>query len=229
MSCLFITNSSTRLNEVGLLSRCLCVPLVFVRVVSAGYYHSSAITESGELYISGKNSSGQLGLGRKASKVIPIPSKVDFLNSVPINMAALGSDHSLVVTDKGEVLSWGGGESGRLGHRHKSSLLGFLSSASEYTPRLIKELEGVKKSSLLSSSLELEISTTSPQRINENKIALAACVCYIFCYIFLRSYRQVGFQIALAVLLGCDFSPGVRGISPIDVQVRSFRELLGEG
>ncbi|KAM0052515.1 putative regulator of chromosome condensation 1/beta-lactamase-inhibitor protein II [Helianthus debilis subsp. tardiflorus] len=121
--------------------------------ISAGYYHSSAITESGELYVWGKNNSGQLGLGRKASKVVPVPSKVDFLNGVPIKMAALGSDHSMAVTDKGEVLSWGGGESGRLGHGHKSSLLGFLSSTSEYTPRLIKELEGVKIKSVAAGML----------------------------------------------------------------------------
>ncbi|KAJ0792909.1 putative regulator of chromosome condensation 1/beta-lactamase-inhibitor protein II [Helianthus annuus] len=141
--------------------------------ISAGYYHSSAITESGELYVWGKNNSGQLGLGRKASKVVPVPSKVDFLNGVPIRMAALGSDHSMAVTDKGEVLSWGGGESGRLGHGHKSSLLGFLSSTrlntvflltidrvnnvsiycSEYTPRLIKELEGVKIKSVAAGML----------------------------------------------------------------------------
>ncbi|CAI9262094.1 unnamed protein product [Lactuca saligna] len=112
--------------------------------ISAGYYHSSAITESGELYMWGKNSSGQLGLGKKAGKLIPFPCKVEFLNGVPIKMAALGSDHSIAVTETGDVLSWGGGESGRLGHGHKSSLLGFLSSTSEYTPRLIKELEGVK-------------------------------------------------------------------------------------
>lgn len=121
--------------------------------ISAGYYHSSAITESGELYMWGKNSSGQLGLGRKAAKVIPVPSKVDFLSEVPVRMAALGSDHSIAVTEKGEVLSWGGGECGRLGHGHKSSLLGFLSSTSEYTPRLIKELEGVKIKSVAAGML----------------------------------------------------------------------------
>nr|GEV34951.1 ultraviolet-B receptor UVR8 isoform X1 [Tanacetum cinerariifolium] len=121
--------------------------------ISAGYYHSSAITESGELYMWGKSSSGQLGLGRKVAKVIPVPSKVEFLNGVPIKMAALGSDHSIAVTETGEVLSWGGGESGRLGHGHKSSLLGFLSSSSEYTPRLIKELEGVKVRSIAAGML----------------------------------------------------------------------------
>ncbi|KAK9682524.1 hypothetical protein RND81_10G080000 [Saponaria officinalis] len=59
-------------------------------------------------------------------------------------MAALGSEHSIVVTDEGVTLSWGGGSSGRLGHDRQSSLLGFLSNACEYTPRVINRLEGVK-------------------------------------------------------------------------------------
>ncbi|KAK4353526.1 hypothetical protein RND71_025720 [Anisodus tanguticus] len=46
--------------------------------------------------------------------------------------------------DKGETLSWGGGQSGRLGHGHQSGIFGLLKSDSEYTPRLIKELEGLK-------------------------------------------------------------------------------------
>ncbi|KAL6521486.1 hypothetical protein OROGR_018055 [Orobanche gracilis] len=32
--------------------------------ISAGYHHSAAITEDGELYIWGKNANGQLGLGK---------------------------------------------------------------------------------------------------------------------------------------------------------------------
>jgi alpha-tubulin suppressor-like RCC1 family protein len=35
--------------------------------ISAGYYHSAAITVDGELYMWGKNSSGQLGLGKSTS------------------------------------------------------------------------------------------------------------------------------------------------------------------
>ncbi|KAL1814094.1 hypothetical protein ACET3Z_024159 [Daucus carota] len=112
--------------------------------VSAGYSHSSAITVDGDLYMWGKNSSGQLGLGKKAPKIISSPTKVECLNGVHIKMVALGCDHSVAVTDNGEALSWGGGGSGRLGHGHQSSIFGFLRSSSEYTPRLIKKLEGVK-------------------------------------------------------------------------------------
>lgn len=112
--------------------------------ISAGYHHSCAITVDGELYMWGKNSNGQLGLGKRAAKVVPLPTKLECLNGVTIKMAALGSEHSVAVTDGGEALSWGLGDSGRLGHGHESSILGFFKNTSEYTPRLIKNLEGIK-------------------------------------------------------------------------------------
>ncbi|CAN8236924.1 unnamed protein product [Cochlearia groenlandica] len=164
--------------------------------ISAGYYHSAAITVDGELYMWGKNSSGQLGLGKskylchnsqssllclyvcffntifsyeEAARVVNVPTKVQALHGIAIKSVALGSEHSIAVTDGGEVLSWGGGGSGRLGHGHESSLFGLFRSSrlvclliyfivshalncavkyvpycSEFTPRLIKELEGIK-------------------------------------------------------------------------------------
>ncbi|XP_069154753.1 ultraviolet-B receptor UVR8 isoform X4 [Solanum lycopersicum] len=92
--------------------------------VSAGCHHSSAITE--------------------ADTVLSIPNKVECLNGVTIKIISLGFEHSIAVTDKGETLSWGGGQSGRLGHGHQSGIFGLIKSDSEYTPRLIKELEGLK-------------------------------------------------------------------------------------
>ncbi|EMS64608.1 hypothetical protein TRIUR3_23493 [Triticum urartu] len=59
-------------------------------------------------------------------------------------MTALGSEHSIVVTEDGEALSWGAAGAGRLGHGHKSSFLGFAMTSNEYTPRLIKNLDGIK-------------------------------------------------------------------------------------
>ncbi|KAL3844777.1 hypothetical protein ACJIZ3_002180 [Penstemon smallii] len=116
--------------------------------ISSGSHHSAAVTVDGELYIWGKNSNGQLGLGKKAEKIIPIPSKVESLGGLTIKAASLGFGHSIAVTEKGEVLSWGEGESGRLGHGHESSIFGFQKTSSEYTPRLIKGLEGVKVKSV---------------------------------------------------------------------------------
>lgn len=115
-----------------------------IKQISAGYSHSCAITVDGEMYMWGKNSSGQLGLGKTAQKVVSLPTKVEHLNGMRIDAVALGSEHSVAATDEGVALSWGGGRSGRLGHGHQSSMLGFLQSSSEYTPRLIKSLERVK-------------------------------------------------------------------------------------
>uniref|UniRef100_A0A7C9AVY8 RCC1-like domain-containing protein n=2 Tax=Opuntia streptacantha TaxID=393608 RepID=A0A7C9AVY8_OPUST len=115
-----------------------------VKHISAGYSHSCAITVDGELYMWGKNSIGQLGLGKSAPKVVAKPVKVAYLTGMAIEKAALGSEHSIAVTDEGVALSWGAGSSGRLGHVCRSGLLGFLRSSSEYTPRLIKRLEGMK-------------------------------------------------------------------------------------
>ncbi|KAI4364339.1 hypothetical protein MLD38_020447 [Melastoma candidum] len=111
--------------------------------ICAGYYHSCAITADGGLYMWGKNTSGQLGLGKKASEVVSVPTKVECLTGISVKTAALGSDHSIAVTEEGSALSWGGGGAGRLGHELKT-IFGILSSNSEYTPRLIKNLEGMK-------------------------------------------------------------------------------------
>ncbi|XP_039823768.1 ultraviolet-B receptor UVR8-like isoform X2 [Panicum virgatum] len=93
--------------------------------ISAGNHHSCAITADGKLFIWGRNSGGQLGLGKGAGKAVSTPTKVDCLTDYRVKMVALGSEHSVAVTDEGEVLSWGAAGSGRLGHGYQSSILGF--------------------------------------------------------------------------------------------------------
>ncbi|XP_057860904.2 ultraviolet-B receptor UVR8 isoform X3 [Cryptomeria japonica] len=112
--------------------------------IFAGYYHSAAISEKGVVYAWGNNFSGQLGLGKDAPKKVCIANEVKPLNGLRIKMIALGSEHSLALTEDGEVLSWGLGENGRLGHGYESSMFRFLGVLSEYTPKLIKSLEMFK-------------------------------------------------------------------------------------
>jgi alpha-tubulin suppressor-like RCC1 family protein len=38
-------------------------------------------------------------------------------------------EHSVAFTDEGEVLTWGAGGAGMLGHGHKSSFFGLFSSS----------------------------------------------------------------------------------------------------
>ncbi|KAM7260274.1 hypothetical protein ACFE04_016015 [Oxalis oulophora] len=63
-----------------------------------------------------------------------------------VRYISAGYSHSCAITDGGETLSWGGGggASGKLGHGHHSGFLGLLRTTSEHTPRLIKQLDGVK-------------------------------------------------------------------------------------
>eukprot|EP01018_Ginkgo_biloba_P006054 Gb_33143 [translate_table: standard] len=112
--------------------------------IFAGYYHSSAISGEGVVYVWGSNSTGQLGLGKKAPRKVPVANKVEALSGIRIKMIALGSEHSIALSEDGEVLSWGTGKNGQLGHGNQSSMFKFRRDSSEYTPKLIKSLEGVE-------------------------------------------------------------------------------------
>ncbi|XP_074583428.1 ultraviolet-B receptor UVR8 [Curcuma longa] len=124
-----------------------------IRQISAGYNHSTVVTADGELLAWGDNSSGQLGLGKSAKGMVYSPTRVDCLAGIHIKMVALGSEHSVALTDVGEALSWGASGSGRLGHDYKSGIFGISISSSEYTPRLIKKLEGIKIKSIAAGML----------------------------------------------------------------------------
>ncbi|KAI4343494.1 hypothetical protein L6164_010835 [Bauhinia variegata] len=48
----------------------------------------------GEFYMSEKNTSGQLGLGKSSAKLVPLPTKLECLDGLKIEMASLGSEYS---------------------------------------------------------------------------------------------------------------------------------------
>jgi alpha-tubulin suppressor-like RCC1 family protein len=57
---------------------------------------------------------GQLGNGDRSSSVTPVA--VDALDDVPVAQISLGTAHNAVLTADGQVLTWGHGSGGRLGH-----------------------------------------------------------------------------------------------------------------
>merc|ERR1719278_1699662 len=85
-----------------------------VTAVSAGMYHSCALSASGQLYTWGNNSKGQLGLGRNSDMVFS-PTLVESLAGVPVAGVACGGNHTLVVTRSGAVFAWGSNNHGQLG------------------------------------------------------------------------------------------------------------------
>mmetsp|Transcript_27001 Transcript_27001/g.59364 ORF Transcript_27001/g.59364 Transcript_27001/m.59364 type:complete len:687 (-) Transcript_27001:165-2225(-) len=90
--------------------RCVCV--------AAGELHSAAVTVDGDLYTWGDGFCGQLGHGDKGPCVSPEQVTKGGLEDECIANVALGARHSLVVTDDGEVFSFGLGHFGVLGRSY---------------------------------------------------------------------------------------------------------------
>lgn len=84
-----------------------------VAAVTCGGFFTMALTEEGQLWNWG-DSNYELGRGDKVGGWRPQP--IPTLKDVQIIQVASGGYHSLALTDKGEVLSWGHGGQGQLGH-----------------------------------------------------------------------------------------------------------------
>jgi alpha-tubulin suppressor-like RCC1 family protein len=84
--------------------------------VAAGPAHCLALTVEGSTYSWGWGTFGMLGHGNEADN-IPVPTRIDAFESVfkAVRVAA-GAGHSMAVTDTGQLLTWGRGGDGALGH-----------------------------------------------------------------------------------------------------------------
>ncbi|XP_020575707.1 ultraviolet-B receptor UVR8 isoform X1 [Phalaenopsis equestris] len=99
-------------------SRVIALPVPVAAVCCGGFF-TMALTTAGQLWSWGANSNYELGRGDNADdwRPKPIPSVQD----TRIVQIASGGYHSLALTDKGEVFSWGHGGHGQLGHSSNKS------------------------------------------------------------------------------------------------------------
>ena len=102
--------------------------------ISSFSSHNLCIDNDHRVYSWGKGEHGRLGTGQ--NKSIDIPRIIEPLRQYKVKHVAVGLSHSLVLTDDGNVWSFGCGEHGRLGHGD---------SAEIRTPKLI---EGLIKTSI---------------------------------------------------------------------------------
>jgi len=121
-----------------------------VRKVSAGGFHTLALTEDNELYAWGSGTYGELGSGDQASSATPklvkmpneatlVPSDQDptanvlkYGSSKPqMSQISAGGHHSLVLTARGSLYSFGYGSHGQLGLR---------TTTNQLLPQLVKDL-----------------------------------------------------------------------------------------
>ena len=83
--------------------------------IAGGSGFSLFLNNRGAISSCGVNGSGQLGLGYNGDE-IHLPVAIPSLSRYPIVSVAAGYAHAVAITDAGEVLTWGDGGDGRLGH-----------------------------------------------------------------------------------------------------------------
>ncbi|KAE8099718.1 hypothetical protein FH972_017675 [Carpinus fangiana] len=103
-----------------------------VRAVAAAKHHTVVATEGGEVFTWGSNREGQLGYTSVDTQ--STPRRVSSLRSKIVAVAA-ANKHTAVVSESGEVFTWGCNREGQLGY-------GTSNSASNYTPRVVEYLKG---------------------------------------------------------------------------------------
>ncbi|AKV54968.1 hypothetical protein AB656_00245 [Bifidobacterium actinocoloniiforme DSM 22766] len=90
-------------------------PGVRFTAVSAGGYHSLAISSDGRLYSWGSNSNGQLGDGGSSDRNTPAPVNPATDNTATWKTISAGGYHNLALRADGHAYSWGANTHGQLG------------------------------------------------------------------------------------------------------------------
>ncbi len=103
------------------------------QAIAAGYYHSCALTETGDAYCWGLNEDGQLGDGTTDSR--SVPTLVDTPGGVLWQAITAGQFHSCALSTDGDAYCWGRNQDGQLGDgttddRHEPTLV--LSGSVEF-------------------------------------------------------------------------------------------------
>lgn len=84
--------------------------------VACGLYHTVVVTAGGEVYSFGKNDYGQLGLGHARNAKVPSLVKISTSDSdEKIVDVSCGYYHTVVITEKGKLITWGRNDYGQLG------------------------------------------------------------------------------------------------------------------
>ncbi len=95
--------------------------VTFFTDIAACFNHSFALTDAGKIYSWGRNMNGELGLGyydtpKTTPQLVSMPSGVEKFTSI-----AAGYNHTLALTDTGDIYSWGINDVGQLGLGNKET------------------------------------------------------------------------------------------------------------
>jgi len=92
------------------------IPAGPVAKVACGWGHVIALTEAGEVFVHGFNEWSQLGTGGTEPMAVPTALCQEDFGGQRVVDIACGLDHSLAVTEEGQLFTWGFGGNGQLGH-----------------------------------------------------------------------------------------------------------------
>ncbi|XP_076999000.1 putative E3 ubiquitin-protein ligase HERC6 [Tamandua tetradactyla] len=104
--------------------------------VSCGHFHSLALSQDGRVFSWGKNSDGQLGLGKEFPSQAS-PQRVKSLEGIPLAQVAAGGDHSFALSLSGTTFGWGSNKASQL------ALSGKKVPEKIYKPRSIGALKNL--------------------------------------------------------------------------------------
>ena len=86
-----------------------------IRQISCGALHTAVVTDDGKVYTWGDGRMGQLGHLQEGFSNQPVPTMVAALQTETVRYIASGQNHSIALTESGEVYSWGWAKYGQLG------------------------------------------------------------------------------------------------------------------
>ena len=92
-----------------------------VRSIHSGISHCAALTAHGLLYVWGNNDNGELGLGDRKSRSIPVQLCMNNNTNELVEQVSCGHSHTVAVTQINNVYVWGSNEHGQLGTGNKLS------------------------------------------------------------------------------------------------------------
>lgn len=104
-----------------------------IKQIACGDCHCLAVTVNGQVHSWGRNQNGQLGLGNNEDSLLP--QKIQAFEGVRISMIAAGAEHTVAVTEDGDLYGWGWGRYGNLGLGDRDD---------RFVPEKVSPVEGEK-------------------------------------------------------------------------------------
>jgi alpha-tubulin suppressor-like RCC1 family protein len=93
-----------------------------VRQIACGGLHTAAVTDNGQVYTWGDARGNQLGYQPHGFTNQSTPFLVESLQLQFVVQVALGQSHSLALTDRGQIFSWGMSKFGQCGHGERQTV-----------------------------------------------------------------------------------------------------------